>query len=915
MRIFPFVLFALLLIGTVNAALVQQWNRTYDGGNKDAIVAAAVDSQNNVIVTGYTMYGLSPSSGKDILTIKYASDGNVLWSKVYHISQFDMAYGIAVDAQNNIFVVGGTYNSGSPTSSDFLTIKYDANGNLLWAKNWSSNGNQYDEARGVAIDAQNNIVVAGITQYAASPSSGTDFLTIKYDQSGNALWIKNYSATISDNAWGVKTDSQSNIIITGYAMNAVPGTNTQDFLTVKYNPNGNLLWAKNYSTIYDEYAYGVAIDSQGYMYVAGIAQNSVGPASKSDFFVIKYTPEGYIVWINGYGGASSEYGRQIAVDSHDNLLIVGGEMSDNNNPATANLLFMKITSGGNLLWFANYSGANEDTGTGIAVDSQGKIIVAGYSNNSVSPASQFDFIILDYLEDNVPPALTTQGGGTYASNSTAIITISGNEALANCIYSINSAAPSAMGKISDAGYVASVSGTPGVNATKNVAVTCNDLAGNPGTASLVISFVYSPASPLPQNITPNATQNQTQKVCGNHICETGETATTCSADCNQSINQQQTVCGNHICETGETIATCPADCNQSSNQPNGNQQPGNDNQLPGTGDNAPAASAFENEAAATSSILPGVPGIFTFDKFYVSTISIETASGAENVKVTARKLDSTPAIAIKPIGNVYKFIEITTENLTDEKVQQGTVVFKVEKSWLTSNSYDASTVRLHRYAGGQWTPLITAKTGEESGNYVYTAQTPAFSTFAITASTASQCNVQCPPGMVVNSTTCACQYAVSCVESDYFDTVTGMCKPKAEGEFPFLWIALLAVGASFAVVAVLFITKGRGAGRSVLIPPAQSPTGRFAGLPAQTSSETKAAQIKPAAPVQPKKLEQAKAALNSAEVPKPKAGLKQAAPKPKAEPEPKAAHISKDVCPKCGTKAPGKFCTKCGAKK
>jgi hypothetical protein len=52
--------------------------------------------------------------------------------------------------------------------------------------------------------------------------------------------------------------------------------------------------------------------------------------------------------------------------------------------------------------------------------------------------------------------------------------------------------------------------------------------------------------------------SSTNPVCGNGLCESGETTTSCPADC--STNPTNPVCGNGVCESGETATSCPDDC-------------------------------------------------------------------------------------------------------------------------------------------------------------------------------------------------------------------------------------------------------------------------------------------------------------------------------------------------------------------
>jgi len=125
----------------------------------------AVDSSNNILVTGY-------NNIKDYLTVKYDENGNYLWNRTFDRGSDDEAYAIDVDLQNNAYITGRS----NGTNWDYLTVKYDEDGNLIWNKTFDSGDK--DEAWGVAIDSSGSVVIGG-----ESYNGGDyDYLTIKYSR-------------------------------------------------------------------------------------------------------------------------------------------------------------------------------------------------------------------------------------------------------------------------------------------------------------------------------------------------------------------------------------------------------------------------------------------------------------------------------------------------------------------------------------------------------------------------------------------------------------------------------------------------------------------------------------------------------------------------------------------------------------
>ena len=125
------------------------------------------------------------NSTNDIFVVKYDANGNVLWAKSAGGTSHDIAYGISTDAGGNVLLTGDFYSpsisfgtttltSASPGASDVFVVKYDANGNVLWAK--SAGGIFTDIGYDISTDASGNVLVTG---YFNSPSIsfGTTTLT------------------------------------------------------------------------------------------------------------------------------------------------------------------------------------------------------------------------------------------------------------------------------------------------------------------------------------------------------------------------------------------------------------------------------------------------------------------------------------------------------------------------------------------------------------------------------------------------------------------------------------------------------------------------------------------------------------------------------------------------------------------
>ena len=353
----------------------QIWTRIYHSSVNcsDRAAAMAVDSSGNVYITGCSYRG---GNDADYCTIKYDTNGNQLWIQEYNGSanEYDKANAIAVDSFGNAYVTGFSDSSNYVYGGHICTVKYDGDGNQLWAQTCNGPGDGYSHANAIAIDSSGNAHITGCSGF----SWQEDYCTIKYDTNGDQLWMRNYGGPGSniDGPTATAVDSSGNIYVTGYSTGV--GTD-YDYCTIKYDSNGNELWVQKYNgpaNGRDQVA-AIVVDSSGNVYITGY---SYGVGTKSDYCTVKYDTNGNQLWIQRYNGPANDYDEPaaVSVDSLGNVYVTGSSCTAD---GTNDYCTIKYDSNGNQLWIQRYNGpANSgDQAVAISVDSSANVYVTGGS--------------------------------------------------------------------------------------------------------------------------------------------------------------------------------------------------------------------------------------------------------------------------------------------------------------------------------------------------------------------------------------------------------------------------------------------------------------------------------------------------------------------------------------------------------
>ncbi len=349
--------------------------RHYIGhGNGTSI---AVDAAHNAYIAGYgprdasflpTETYLAPGSGALAFVVKLDPDGHLTYATTIGGSDAVAHWRLAVDPAGNAYVTGesaadfpttpGAYDrdfNGAPNPiGDAVVFKLSATGTLVYSTYLG--GNEYDEPRGIVVDAAGSAYVAGVTRSTDFPTtpgvfqpvrgSGADAFVAKLNPAGSALVFSTYLGGFeSDVAEGIALDASSNVYVGGETAStnfpATPGAartryigNAFDLFVVKLNATATALVYGTYLGGADnDQASGIAVDTEGHAFVTGDTVSRGFPVvpyafqkpwqGSDDSFVTKLDDAGAISYSTYLGGTGPDAATGIAVDANGDVYVTG----------------------------------------------------------------------------------------------------------------------------------------------------------------------------------------------------------------------------------------------------------------------------------------------------------------------------------------------------------------------------------------------------------------------------------------------------------------------------------------------------------------------------------------------------------------------------------------------------------------
>lgn len=252
-----------------------------------------------------------------------------------------------------------------------------------------------DGARDVRVAPDDSFAIVGLTDghLLSRSAGGKDAYICRYAPDGRVLWAKQFGNSGDDIAYGVAFDTQGNSYVVGQLESQAENQAAfnSDGFARSYDKVGNLLWADTIGSDPEaDVAYDVAVEG-AYVHVVGATRSNLGAPRQGyiDGYLRQYKTSGTHLGTRQFAYASETYARDVAVDSQGRIYVVGYSLSgsyigEQFQPQLSQDGFVtKFTPSRTPLWSKAIDSLVLDKANGVRVTSKDDVVVVGHTNGQL----------------------------------------------------------------------------------------------------------------------------------------------------------------------------------------------------------------------------------------------------------------------------------------------------------------------------------------------------------------------------------------------------------------------------------------------------------------------------------------------------------------------------------------------------
>lgn len=382
--------------------------KTYGGSKNDSAQSVTATTDGGYIILGHTQSNDNDITDKqdesfDYWILKFDANDQLQWQKTYGGSLDDRGNDIIETSDDGYAILGYSFSNNDDVSNnaglqDYWIVKLNTSGNILWEKSFGYQGAD----SGISLIETNDqgFLITGIldvtasggegnTQRTANRHAGGDYWALKLDISGNLEWSRYFGGNFTDTPYGVVQTEDNGFIIAGSSDSEdtdISGNiGTYDFWIIKISSSGDLVWEKSFGGSQIDEARAIIKSGDGNYIIAGDTRSNDNDISQNkgaaDLWLIKISPTGNLIWEKTIGGSNFDVARAIENSQNNGFIISGSSRSSDidvsENKGQNDAWILKTDNNGNLLWETTVGGSNIDFSYDVAELANGSVIAVG----------------------------------------------------------------------------------------------------------------------------------------------------------------------------------------------------------------------------------------------------------------------------------------------------------------------------------------------------------------------------------------------------------------------------------------------------------------------------------------------------------------------------------------------------------
>jgi len=386
------ILFLLLL-----AVPLFAWERVYSSALPEKVHTISHAWDGGYVLAGYTM---PIPELRDFLFMKIDTGGNLVWSRSYGDPLINESSGKHIQTADSCYL--GIASSFFPHSHPWI-FKLDQTGDTLWSKNYVLSGSS--SISSINMNSDSGFI---FTSYAVIAEAGVGanyqkFLFMRIDSDGDTMWVRKYGPDSLSYGHHVKQTVTGDFLACGSTH--FNGHLPHDVCIIKVSQTGDSLWAKTYDF------FGGIDAAYDFVFTTGDSTIMIGSVTlageeKTDLLIMHIDEAGSLLWWKSYGGPETDYGSDILSCADGGFIVLANSFSDIS--LSYYIWLLKFDEHGDTVWTRKFGEISDHSeyGANILATDDGGYIIAGHSVNLDSDIADPLVIRVDSLGNHVPSGIS-----------------------------------------------------------------------------------------------------------------------------------------------------------------------------------------------------------------------------------------------------------------------------------------------------------------------------------------------------------------------------------------------------------------------------------------------------------------------------------------------------------------------------